>query len=90
MSPIIDHFAFVYCSVLKYDYTVSCAFIAFDFAKVNFVFSDSADFDSLKVLFQLIYKFFIEGFVELGKELVDLEFGQFISPQEGILGVIFV
>ena len=49
---------------------------------------DSTDFNTMKVLFHLIDKFFVERFVELGKELLDFELGEFISPQKRVFGVV--
>jgi hypothetical protein len=49
---------------------------------------DPTDFNTMKVLFYPIYEFFIEGFVGLGKELLNFELGEFISPQERVLGVV--
>jgi hypothetical protein len=88
VSLIVYDLTFVYCAVLEYDNAVAVALVVRDFANVNLVLSDSADFHSIKVLFHLIDELFIEGLVDLGQELLDLEFGEFVSPQEGVLGVI--
>jgi hypothetical protein len=75
VSLVVDHFALVYCTVLEYYNAVASALVLLHFSYVDFVLADSRNLHSVQVLFQVVYEFLVEWFVELGEELLDFELG---------------
>ncbi len=73
MPFVIEHLTFVHCAILENYDAVASAFALLHFAYVNFMLADTWDFYAVQVLFQLVYEFLVERFVELGEELLHFE-----------------